>query len=134
VLSRVLPDRAGVWLTAASRLYPEPEAGARRRPLLERARELAEGRPAEGAEDHCTRARIYAALGRPDDALGAYQSALNLQPGQDSWRVEFARLLRERGRLREAREELLTVLAAQPGHGEARTLLEAVAQELAEKM
>jgi O-antigen ligase len=134
LLDRVLPERADLWLAAADRLYPEPDAAEKRRPLLEKALALLEdSSAAPTGDDLHQRAVLCASLGRPADALVAYEQALGRKPDQVSWRLEFAGLLRDRGRLRDSRRELLTILEDQPGHEQARELLEQVTREIAAK-
>ena len=55
--------------------------------------------------------------------LERYLTALDREPQQAGWRFELARLLCEQRRFAEARGELLTILATQPGNGQARALL-----------
>jgi O-antigen ligase/tetratricopeptide (TPR) repeat protein len=132
LIDKVLPERAETVVAAADQLYPDADAG-RRRPFLERARALLDGRRGPlGPADLHLRAGIEAALGDPAAALTSYQDALRLDPHQTAWRCEYARLLLRQGRLREAQRELRTVLVRQPGQPQARQLLEQVARELAE--
>ena len=79
-----------------------------------------------GGEEQHRLASAYAALGQAQDALAAYHKALNGDPNRSGWRLEVARLLRERGRLQESHRELSDILAEQPGNAEVRGLLEAV--------
>jgi tetratricopeptide (TPR) repeat protein len=130
-LRRVLPDQPGLLLAAAAHLYPRPDEG--RRPFQERALAILEGRPGPpSAEVLHTRATIQRALGRPSEAMKGYREALLRGPEQIGWRHEFAELACEQGRFEEAHQELLTILALQPGNAQARTLLDAVARGLAE--
>jgi O-antigen ligase/tetratricopeptide (TPR) repeat protein len=132
VLNRVLPERSHWWLTAAAQLYPAPEAAAQRRPLLEKAAELLQEPPGpQTAADWHTLASTHAALGQVEPALAAYRTALDREPQQAGWRLELARLLCEQRRFSEARGELLTILATQPGNGQAKALLETVEHGLA---
>jgi hypothetical protein len=73
------------------------------------------------------------ALGRPADAAAAYEELVLQEPGRVEWRLEFARLLYEQGRLRDARRELLTVVAQQPTNAGARELLTEVDRKLARR-
>ena len=131
-LGRVLPDRADCWLAAADQLYPGPDDAEKRRPLLEKAASLME-RTADsaGPEERRRLAAVYASLGRSEDALAAYRKALDDRPDQAGWRLEYARLLRARGRLKDSRRELSDVLIGQPENAEARGLLEAVNHDIA---
>jgi O-antigen ligase len=131
-LAAVLPDRPGLWLAAADQLYPGPEAPDRRRALVEKAVSLYERSPgALGADDLRRLAAAYASLGRGEDALRIYRIALDRQPDQPGWRLEYARMLRDQGRLQDSRRELADILAEQPGNAEARGLLEAVNHDIA---
>jgi tetratricopeptide (TPR) repeat protein len=44
-------------------------------------------------------------LGRPDDAIVHYGRAVHLRPENVEWRYELALLLKQQGRLDEAREQ-----------------------------
>jgi tetratricopeptide (TPR) repeat protein len=130
-LRRVLPDQPGLLLAAAVHLYPRPDEG--RRLFQERALAILEGRPGPpSAEELHTRATIHRALGRPAEALKVYRQALLRQPDQIGWRHELAELACAQGRFEEAHQELLTILALQPGNAQARTLLDVAARGLAE--
>ncbi|HXG09752.1 MAG TPA: O-antigen ligase family protein [Gemmataceae bacterium] len=132
ILEEVLPDRPDVLVTAAVRLYPDPEDEEKRRPLLERALAAQEQQPARlKARDLHLRGSICAALGQEEEAVTAYREALALEPLQVEWRFELAGLLHQQGRLQEARRELITLLQRQPKNWKARKLLEAVAREIA---
>ena len=130
-LRRVFPDKPALLMAAAVRLPPLPDEG--RRLFRERALAIVESRPGPpSAEELHTRATIQRALGRPAGALKAYKEALMQAPDHLSWRSELAELAYEQGRFEEAHQELLTILALQPGNMRARTLLDEVAQGLAE--
>jgi tetratricopeptide (TPR) repeat protein len=118
---------------AAEALYPEPGEG--RRPFLERGLALLARRPAalSAAEWHL-KASSHRELGQAAEALTAYQAALRRQPRRLDWRYELAELLYDQGRFGEARQELLTILALQPGHEKAPKLLEVVTRKVAETM
>jgi hypothetical protein len=85
------------------------------------------------AEDFHLRAVLHEALGEPDEALAAYEAALVRAPREAEWRCEYARLLRRRGRLEEARRQAREVLADRPDHPEGLRLLHAIARDMAEK-
>lgn len=72
---------------------------------------------------HRALAQAYIELERPEDAIHEFGRALRLCPGFHDIRLELARLLRLRGNVRGAREELTLVLQLDPGHYDARALL-----------
>jgi O-antigen ligase len=125
LVARVLPERAEVLVRAAEELYPGRDVPAAGRPLLEKAVKLLDqkvGVPT--AEQLRSKAILLTRLRQVDQAVTAYQAALTHEPRQTVWRVEYARLLVAQGRQDEARNELQTVLAVEPGQAEARALLE----------
>jgi O-antigen ligase len=132
-VDHVLPDRPEVIVSAA-RFLVFPEESPHKGKLLERALSLLEqpGR-ALTPEDFYLKAEIYVLLDQPDRAIAAYEEALGRRPGAAGWRYELARLLRERGRLEQARRELRSLLGEHPGHAQARALYHEVIQSLAEK-
>lgn len=132
LLAVVLPNRSPVLVGAAFHLYPKEEQSAERMPLLERALKILDDMPpALGADSLRLRGKIQASLGRSDVALKSYESALLRQPGNIEWRFELAKLFHQEKRLQDARRELLTILAQQPGHGPARELQAIVARDIA---
>ncbi len=72
---------------------------------------------------HRALARAYLDLEHPEDAIHEFGRALRLCPGFHDIRLELARLLRLRGNVRGAREELTLILQLEPGHDDARALL-----------
>jgi tetratricopeptide (TPR) repeat protein len=132
VLDSVLPDRPQQLFVAAAQLHPEP-AAAGRRPFYERALGLLrQPGAAHSAEDWHLRAVLHEALGEPDEALAAYDTALARAPREAEWRCEYARLLRRQGRLEEARRQARDVLADRPDNPEGLSLLRAIARDMAE--
>src|SRR5262249_4291564 len=132
VLDRVLPEGPDWWLKAAAQLYPAKEAAAQRRPLLEKALTLLQVPPGpQTAVEWHTLASTHAALGQVEPALAAYRTALDREPEQVSWRLELASFLCEQRRFSEAERELMTIMRTQPGNGQAKALLDAVARGLA---
>jgi tetratricopeptide (TPR) repeat protein len=132
VLGRVLPDRPAAWLAAARTLYPSAKDASRQRPLLEKALQLVEATSGPSdASDLELKGSIQAALGRPAEALVAFQAALALEPDRVQVRLKLANVLFLEGRFQDARRELMVILEAQPGHGEAQELLKAVAAQRA---
>jgi tetratricopeptide (TPR) repeat protein len=128
ILERVLPDKPDCLVEAAFQLYPQ--SAAERRPFLEKALDPLKTPPGpRNAGDWHAKARIHKGLGQPLESLAAYRSAIGLEPGQVSWRYEFAQLLYQEGQVREARRELEAVLAQQPEHAAARKLLAAEAEK-----
>ena len=130
----LFPTRPDLLPAAAAHLYPSPQGAAGRRPILEEALRLLEARPGPLAgPDLRLKAFLLNALGRPAEAASAYEELVLRNPGRVEWRLEFARLLYEQGRLREARRELLTIVAQRPTHAAARQLLAEVDRELARR-
>jgi O-antigen ligase len=78
------------------------------------------------------KARLHHRFGRADEARRAYEDLLAAPGWQPGWRLEFARLLAEQGRLQEARRELSLLLDNEPGNSEARELYRQVIRRIAE--
>jgi O-antigen ligase/tetratricopeptide (TPR) repeat protein len=132
LIEKVLPAQADTLLAAAAQLYPEP-GEPERRPFLEKARAVLAAKSAPlTAEELHVRARTELELGDWAAASRSYTAALLRAPNEVDWRCEYAALLRRQGKLKESRQELLTVLGQQPHHAQALDLLEKVAEELAE--
>jgi O-antigen ligase/tetratricopeptide (TPR) repeat protein len=132
VLERLLPEKPELLVMAANQLYPGEGLAEEGRPYLEKALVLLQGRPGlPSADDVYTAAVVHRLLDQPAQACQAYQAALERKPNQVRWRLEFAQLLNQEGFLKEAQRELLTVLAQEPGHGEANQLLKVVRQRIA---
>src|SRR5262249_12409827 len=93
-----------------------------------------EGRPEKlPARDLYLKARVHWALWQLGSAHVAYQEALAMDGLNAQRRFEFAQLLYQEGRLREARRELLLVLALPTCPGQAGHLLDVVTHERARK-
>jgi O-antigen ligase len=134
LLDRLLPDQPDALLAAMAQLYPTPEAAEQRKPFLEKALALLDRQGGLlTAEQYYQRGLILRELGQPTAALAAYRAALFQKPRQVGWRMELARLLIQEKQLREAQRELRTVLAQEPGNGDARKLLELVERRMAER-
>jgi tetratricopeptide (TPR) repeat protein len=131
ILGRVLPDDPDRLLEASTHLSPGSVEG--RRTFLEGALTLLDRRPDRlSAEDQYLRATIDRSLGRAEEALAAYRSALAREPLRHDWRYELAELSSEQGRLQDSRQELLTILGLRPGDARARALLDEVTRKIAE--
>jgi tetratricopeptide (TPR) repeat protein len=131
ICALVLPHDPKLLLEAALRLYPQP--AAERQPFLEEALGILEKQSAPlTATDLHLKALILSAWDRSEEALAIYQAALAQEPRQASWRLELARVLYHQKHLREAHQELLILLAQQPNHNNARTLLTMVERRIAE--
>ena len=66
------------------------------------------------ANAHATLAYDYRAAGALDEAVAQYERALQLRPGYADVRLALARALTERGRHREAADQLDEVLRIRP--------------------
>jgi tetratricopeptide (TPR) repeat protein len=132
LIEHVLPDDPGTLMAAADRLYPRADDEGRE-PFLRRALICLQRREEEPtAPELYLKAQLQVALGEEQGALTSYADALLRDPGQVGWRFAYAELLRKRGRLKEARQELRYVLAKDPTHAGATVLMQRVAQDLAE--
>jgi tetratricopeptide (TPR) repeat protein len=132
LLEQVLPDDPALLVRVGQQLDPDPGPAAGRRPFQERALDLLGRQPGAGDPDRLhLKASLQRALGRPAEALESYRAALARRPQEPAWWLEMGELLREQGRLQEARRALLEVVAQQPGDRRARELLESVELELA---
>jgi Flp pilus assembly protein TadD len=68
------------------------------------------------------------ALGRTDDAIQAYFSALSLDPGSFKAHVDLAVALLDAGRLDEAEEHARVALSLEPGVDRVRALLDRIGE------
>lgn len=80
---------------------------------------MAWGRLSHGQEDVVARARELAVSGRRSEALALLQARLESAPDDTDARTLFGIVLSWDGRYDEARDELLRVVEAVPGHGDA---------------
>jgi tetratricopeptide (TPR) repeat protein len=73
---------------------------------------------------HDTRGQVLAAMGRADDAIQAYETAISLQPESLKWRVNLARHLAATQKWQRTREVLNEIesIAGQRENGVPRTL------------
>ncbi len=131
MIDKVLPDKAGVLLAAALRLYPDASDTEARQPFVAKALVLLEAKSGrlEPAEMR-VKALVHQALDQPEEAVASYRRLLRREPRQVEWRFEFARYLHTIHKLDESRRELVIVLNQDPHHGLARDLLEIVMRDL----
>jgi O-antigen ligase/tetratricopeptide (TPR) repeat protein len=133
LLATVLPDQPKQLFDAAGQLYADPGA-PERLPFYRKALELLSvPGAAKSAADYHLKALLHEAVDESDEALSAYDAALARAPQETEWRFQYARLLRRRGRLKEARRQALAVLMDHPDSQEGRRLLEEIAADMAEK-
>ena len=119
----ILPPDTGLLVDAALRLYPGADGKARRRPFLDQVAALFERRPGERtAKAYHLRGVLEEAQGEADAALRSWKAALERDPDQADWRVEYARLLSRSGHPDQAFDEVGEALARSPGHAGARQL------------
>jgi tetratricopeptide (TPR) repeat protein len=131
LLDDVLPARGELLVHAAGRLYPRGEEAALRRPFFEKALvALGEEPLPRSADSLFLEARLLHVLGHTERAVVAFERALVHEPRRWQGRLEFAELLRDRGEFGKAREELITVLAVQPGHEPALEMLRTIDREI----
>ena len=85
------------------------------------------------ANTHRKLAAAYLELGRPEDAVHEYGRALRLCPNFHDIRLELVRLLRVRGEVRRAREELALTLQLDPKHQDARAMMGVLEMEAGDR-
>ena len=85
------------------------------------------------ANTHRTLAQAYLELGRPEDAVHEYGRALRLCPQFHDIRMELVRLLRIRGDVQRAREELALILQLDPKHQDARAMMGVLEMEAGDR-
>jgi hypothetical protein len=103
-----------------------------RRPFLDKALALLEQKPGPlEARDLHQKAQVFWALWQLKQATATYQEALAQDGLNVEWRYEYAKLLYQQGRLKDAKDELYLVLGLPSHPGEARDLLEIVTLERA---
>jgi O-antigen ligase/tetratricopeptide (TPR) repeat protein len=127
MLEHVLPDQPEDLVTVAHLLDPDLSATGPARSLMSRAAKVF-GDRTEGMspEQYHLKALVYAKLDEPEPAIKAYAQALALSPNQDRWRLEYARLLRDERRWKEAAHELGILWKRQPQPQEVKDMLDEV--------
>jgi O-antigen ligase/tetratricopeptide (TPR) repeat protein len=118
---RVLPPDPNL-LVGAARIPPLADRAAERQVVLGRALELLGDAPTGPPERLHLRAWLLREVGRPADAVPAYERAVERAPDRADWRFELADLLFERGDTAGATEQVRRVLRDRPDHTEARDL------------
>lgn len=101
--------------------------------LNEAALKALDDRPALSPPETLIKARVHAFLEQKEPARKAFQAALDAQPFNHAWRVEYGQFLLEIGDLPEARKQLLIVTSAAPRNAEAAALYQKVIQQISEK-
>src|SRR5439155_20085470 len=130
IRERLLPAKPELFVAAANRLFPRPQEFEKRKPFLAQALALwNRSEPTDGPTLR-QQALVQAALNRPDDALASYAAALKREPRQTAWRLEYARLLRDNGKLAAAQAELRILSKTAGDSAEVRDLLEVIDREL----
>jgi tetratricopeptide (TPR) repeat protein len=131
IVTLVLPDDPELLYEAALKLAGEGENA--QRPFLRRAVELLRERPGEPKDEALLlEARALVRLNRAEEALPAFERLAARSPRDVGWRYEFAQVLRERGRLDEARQELRSLLQQQPEHRRGKELYQEVLRRQSE--
>ncbi len=133
LIERVIPADAEAVYDTFLHLEKMNQLGRDQERFLIRALDLVEMPGANEADPFILRARIQARLLRVDAAIDSYQKGLEIHPKQAEWRLEYCEFLVSRGKIAEARRELLT-LRSLGGHNErAKDLYDAVIREIAAK-
>lgn len=141
IARELVPDDPEQLLRAVQRLYPadpdDPAEQSARQTLLTRAvQELDKLQEPVPIAILALKSSAYRYLGRYDEAAEVSRRAVERDPSQVEFRLQLAQYLFERGRLQEARRELLAIESAGTRVGapyyEAQTLLKEVRKQLAE--
>ena len=129
----MLADRPRQLVMAAEVLHPEARS-PERRPFLQKALTiLGPATVTSSTEELHLRAQLHDGLGESSAAASAYQAALEREPRQTTWRYEFALMLENSGRHKDARQQLLILATDRPNYPEAKRLLETVLRQLADQ-
>ena len=126
VIEKVLPPAPGLLVQLAQKRYLAEEQAGVRRLLVQRAEQLVEriGLP---EEEQChLRGAIFALQERYLEAIANYTRAVQLRFQEVGWRYELALLLRQQGRLEEARKQARLCARMDPDKRAYRTLLEEI--------
>ncbi len=94
--------------------YAKPDDPGRRLFYEMDLKLLREPGAAHSAAHFHLKAVLCEAFDEPEQAVMAYQAALDRQPLATQWRYGLARLLHRLGRLKEARSQLSSILATSP--------------------
>jgi len=130
IAERVVPDDAALLYQGGEMLDAQGDDGG---PLFAAALAALE-RPgaARTPPSLLLKSRLHHRFGHADEARRAYEELLAAPGWQPGWRLEFARLLAEQGRLQDSRRELTLLLDSEPGNSEARELYRQVMRRIAE--
>jgi O-antigen ligase len=131
-LNQVLGERPALIAAALIEIAPI-RADAQATALFETtALSLLDGRcGASNASDYLVKARLHVRRNEAALAQAAFTAALAREP-RAAWRLEFCDHLVQTGNYPQARRELLVFLDSDPQHAQARALLHAVYDKLAE--
>jgi O-antigen ligase len=126
LMAHILPDRPDDLTTAAGLLDPTLSPAGPARPLLARALELLSRRPELSPDQYYLKARVAQALDEPDIAIKSYGQAVAFAQTPITWRIEYAKLLKEQRRWKDAQRELLILRQKLPESQEVKDWLEEV--------
>jgi tetratricopeptide (TPR) repeat protein len=130
----ILPDRVDSLVRTALQLYSGPEGQAQRQPFLNKVTAVLEKRYAARSD---TNYHLYGVLleaqGQPEAALRAWEKALYLAPDRADWRLGYAQLLYQTGRLDEALKAVKEVQAQAPHNVPAGELSKAIFEKMRER-
>jgi tetratricopeptide (TPR) repeat protein len=129
---KVLPDSAETLLRVLENRYAGAEHEPQRQQLLARAEALLDSDTTTPRGPWWRlHAEVYQLNGEPDRAIDAYYSALQFAPQQTNWRYALAALLRNGGRLSEAREQAKWCVRQAPANPDFANLHRQILEELA---
>jgi hypothetical protein len=128
--NEVMPDDPALISKAAAILK---ERGQDSTPLWEKAVDLLQQpSSANTVDSRHLLADLLMRLHRPERSMQVYEELLSDSRARPEWRLEYARLLYEQGKLGESRRQLILLLDATPGNPEVRDFYNQVIQRIAQ--
>jgi tetratricopeptide (TPR) repeat protein len=122
----VLPESPALLVRLARERYQVDEQEEMRRLLAERAGRLLDEVDLPEDERHYLRAAAFSLRGLDSEAIASLLRAVELRPGEASWRYEVAVLLNRAGRIDEGHKQARLAARLAPRNGTYRALLKEI--------
>jgi tetratricopeptide (TPR) repeat protein len=122
-VAQLLPNSPELVLSAAQCLAADPLDKPALNATLAKLQSLVDQAPYSEAERDYYQAALWASRGEPLRALPELARAVELCPDRTSWRYQLALLLRQAGRIPEAREQMKLCMRAEPTNSRYEQLL-----------